>query len=559
MDPRKIFEAVSSRILDRIARKFPVSCASDEFYYFPHIISKNGATEIWDDFSPQSVRELLQEISATLSELHEINYLCHDNHIRTHKDFDIKNNVSQGKNVKNDEKAWNDRAIRAEKNMLMLFLNNLRDQLADLALWKKQPSLYLTLMNAGLSQPLNHKDKDLFQKRIKNLPDFLEQVIQNIEEVPDPWKEISLSMIDNCRDFLKSVSVDKSSGRLSFTALDNLEKKIKQLPSLSRLNIPDDLLKKIYQNHLTTGLEISQISKMIQDEIEEMYQVMLSESEKILEHPVKENIKPAELVNMVYNSILNYSATDKDPVKLFRSEVEEIKSYLLHEGIILESPEYLHPVCVAEMPYYFRAIRSASSYSIYPEYPPVGGTFYVLNTANNQMSSEHCAEYRMLTAHETYPGHHLLDSFRLSLKNLVRRSIEFPLFYEGWACFSEMMLSYSGYFSQPADRFILAKRRYWRAVRGQADIDIQTGKLDFESAAHVLQETGIPYDRAISSAKIYTLNPGYQICYTIGIRRFLDLYKRYGKNNLKNFFKVVLSEGEILFSDLEELMKNTEF
>ena len=413
-------------------------------------------------------------------------------------------------------------------------------------------------MNAGLAQTLNQSKSKWFQTRIRELPEFLEQAVKNIEEVPDPWKEISLSMILNCREFLDSLSLDESNTKLSFEALKILEKKIKQFPSETKPDIPADLLKKIYRNHLATGLEISQISKILEDEIEEMSQIMFSEGEKILNRSLNKTFKPRVIIDLVYDTISFHSGMKKDSVKMFRDELDQIRSHLLDTGIIEDNPEFPCPVRIEEMPSYFRAIRSASSYSIYPNHPPEGGTFYILSTSGYEVPSENLAEYRMLTAHETYPGHHLLDSSRLSLKNMVRRTLEFPLFYEGWACFAEMLLSFSGYFSNPADRFILAKRRYWRAVRGQVDIGLQTEKLDFESAANILQKAGIPYQRAIASAKIYTLNPGYQVCYAIGIRRFLDLYNRYGKEDLKNFVMTVLSNGEILFPDLEKVLLDTD-
>jgi hypothetical protein len=532
MNTRKIFEKISTLILESLARTFPVACASDEFYFFPHIASHEGTTFPWDDFSAGSIRGMIHEISNSLSELDKLKILNDDTDIQAEKE------------------------IRTERNMLILFLGNLKDQLDDLALWKTQPSFYLTLMNAGLAQTLNQKNNTLFQLRIRELPSFLEQAVQNIEKIPDPWKEISLTMILNCREFLNSFTLDDRYAKLSFEALKSLEKKIKQLPSETRLDIPADLLKKIYRNHLATGLEISQISKILEKEIEEMSQIMFSEGEKIFSRTLNKSVKPRVLIDQVYDTISSYSGMKKDSVKMFRDELDLIRNHLIDTGIIEDNPRYLNPVRIEEMPSYFNAIRSASSYSIYPKHPPVGGTFYVLNASGYGIPSENYTEYRMLTAHETYPGHHLLDSSRLSLDNMVRRSLEFPLFYEGWACFAEMLLSFSGYFSKPLDRFILAKRRYWRAVRGQADIGLQTGKLDFESAANVLQEAGIPYQRAITSAKIYTLNPGYQVCYTVGIRLFLDLYNRYEKMNLIRFIKTVLSDGEVLFSDLEKLLKD---
>jgi uncharacterized protein (DUF885 family) len=162
----------------------------------------------------------------------------------------------------------------------------------------------------------------------------------------------------------------------------------------------------------------------------------------------------------------------------------------------------------------------------------------------------------MLSAHETYPGHHLLDSSRGRLVRSIRRYIEQPLFYEGWACFAEEMMKITKYFSSPADCLLLAKRRLWRAIRGKIDIGLQTGTMDIETAAGYLQKAGISKEQAISSARKYPLNPGYQVCYTLGLRQFLSLYEKYGQDNLQKFVRTILDQGEIRFTDLETVFKN---
>lgn len=521
---RKTFEQISYRILDSLAKTFPVACASDEFYFFPHIAGDETMTDPWDDFSAESVRKIIHEISDSVYELNQIT-------------------------VMND-----DEEIRIDKNMLVLFLNNLRDQLDELELWKKQPSFYLTLMNAGLAQALNNSNSRCLQERLNEIPAFLDQASHNIQEVPYPWQEISLSMVDDCKHFLGLLSADNRTTKLSLKAIKNLETKIKGLDPETELNIQAGLLDRIYSNHLATGLKIPEISKILEAETSEMLQVMVAEAERILKNPVMHSVKPEVLIKNVYNVLGLKSGLREDPVTVFRNELSQIRTHLTDKGLLADDPKIIIPVNVEEMPRYFRSIRSASSYSIYPRYPPVNGTFYVLTASGYGVPSENLDEYRMLAAHETFPGHHLLDSSRLSLNNIVRRSLEFPLFYEGWACFAEMLLSFTGYFTDPADRFILAKRRYWRAVRGQVDIGLQTKKLDLESAAHILQEAGIPYQRAMASVKIYTLNSGYQTCYTVGIRRFLDLFTQYGETDLRNFIQTVLSNGEILFSDLEQIL-----
>ncbi len=164
-------------------------------------------------------------------------------------------------------------------------------------------------------------------------------------------------------------------------------------------------------------------------------------------------------------------------------------------------------------------------------------------------------EYRMTCAHETYPGHHLLDASRLSLAQPLRRAIEQPIFHEGWACFAEELMRLTGYFSRPGDQLLLARRRLSHAIRGKVDIGLQTGTMNIPTAANYLKEMGISRERAMSSARKYPLNPGYQLCYTLGLHRFLDLFHRYGGDNLPNFARTVLAQGEIHFTYLEKILQ----
>ena len=76
-----------------------------------------------------------------------------------------------------------------------------------------------------------------------------------------------------------------------------------------------------------------------------------------------------------------------------------------------------------------------------------------------------------------------------------------------------------------------------------------------EKAAVQLAQTGMPVEQAQSSAWKYLLNPGYQLCYTLGLRHFLTLYDRYGSNDLTRFSQTVLNHGEVCFEDLEEILQ----
>jgi hypothetical protein len=269
----KTLEYISARVFSMLAKTFPVVCASDEFCFFPHIADPDQTSDPWDDFSPGKIAEITREISESLLYIDQLSV----------PDYD--------------------KAGMADRNMLALFLNNLRDQLDRLALWKKQPSFYLTLMNAGLAQAVNCGDKKLLSRRLKSIPDFLDQASQNLEEVPGYWKEISLSMTDDCKCFIDLLATDKRVIESSFKAIEKLEHKIESVPGGTDLNISTELLDKIYSNHLATGLKIPEISGIIKAEIYEMCQVMLAEARQILNKPVRSTLEPEILIKTVYDRI----------------------------------------------------------------------------------------------------------------------------------------------------------------------------------------------------------------------------------------------------------------
>jgi uncharacterized protein (DUF885 family) len=225
------------------------------------------------------------------------------------------------------------------------------------------------------------------------------------------------------------------------------------------------------------------------------------------------------------------------------------------------SPELISscPVNVLPIPSFMSAIRVGASYSIPPGHPPAGGRFYISSKhSSKQARQASLREYRMTCAHETYPGHHLLDSSRWNLRRPLRRNIEYPLFYEGWACFAEELMQLTGYFTNSIDRLLLARRKLTHAIRGKVDIGLQTGAMDFAAAARHLEEAGIGKSRAMLLVRKYALNPGYQLCYTIGLQRFLGLWRQYGVTQPAEFVQTILNQGEILFTDLEMKLRVTD-
>ncbi|MBN2288717.1 MAG: DUF885 family protein, partial [Candidatus Glassbacteria bacterium] len=124
-----------------------------------------------------------------------------------------------------------------------------------------------------------------------------------------------------------------------------------------------------------------------------------------------------------------------EPVEIYRAELERLARWLasrLEAGDIDtgEVPE------VRVMPAYLKGLRASASYAA-----PVGrerrGIFFVGFTGERGSSAARLAlhsDYRYITVHETFPGHHHLDTVRRKLKPAIRAQSENALFYEGWSC-----------------------------------------------------------------------------------------------------------------------------
>jgi uncharacterized protein (DUF885 family) len=103
---------------------------------------------------------------------------------------------------------------------------------------------------------------------------------------------------------------------------------------------------------------------------------------------------------------------------------------------------------------------------------------------------------------------------------------------------------------------LMAKRRFWRAIRGKVDFDIHMRRKSIDEAAAFLSEQGMPRRRADAMVRRYSLKPGYQLSYTMGRRRFRRLYDAFshrGKDPV-TFARRVLAQGEIGFRHLEQLL-----
>jgi uncharacterized protein (DUF885 family) len=217
---------------------------------------------------------------------------------------------------------------------------------------------------------------------------------------------------------------------------------------------------------------------------------------------------------------------------------------------------------LCETPTYLRSVRSSASFSAALTADPLERDVFYITTQLAEQRGEEAAdlvkrrlnrEYKFLAAHETFPGHHLLDTVRRKLANPIRRQIESPLFYEGWAYYGESLLAEFGYVANPMDHLVDCKRRLWRAARCQIDVGLTAGMLTRDEAVELVTAAGFSPIEANYQIDHFRLNPGYQLCYSLGRYEILQLRKTYGSRmDVDEFHKRLLEGGQLPFHLIEK-------
>ncbi|MBC2715491.1 MAG: DUF885 domain-containing protein [Desulfobacteraceae bacterium] len=505
--------AVADSLFETLALRFPVCMASDEFHYYPQATIMDKDWSRWDDFSPESIAD----ISVKLSEYK----LKLDQFVSSELTFDEQVDIS----------------------LLNRMINTIIEQLNEVQPHKTHPSFYLTIIGTGLVEAVEAGTQAL-NDRLKGLLGFIQHARQNLEKVHDIFKNQGCEMIDHLSAWIRTLPVPRTVTAPVIHSLERFNSHLMNLTPSDEFLVSKDLYEQIASRHMGCFMPLCEIERQIDNEISETTSVVeIYASEIFPEISWQKNIAD-----------LNFTLPHRRSVKqVYQACVSELANHCIQKGIV--APEVVKNclVHVETVPVYMHPVRSNAAYSMPPGHPPQGGTFFIIESENNTTVA---SDYKLLTAHETYPGHHLLDTSRWCLKKIIRRHIEFPVFYEGWACISEELLFDTGFFHNSFDRMLSAKRRLWRAVRGKMDLEIHTRKKSLKEAAVFLSDYGMAYTKASELVRKYILKPGYQLSYAIGRYYFANIYESFVRHggSPENFVCRVLSHGEVGFDHLSQFL-----
>ncbi len=509
-------EVLAERAYSSIASAFPVCACSDEFYFFPQIVQTDQPWNAWDDFSAQkvaAVADVLRGYERDLSKL-----AVEDMPDADQIDFDL----------------------------LLQVLRTLCEQLTEVGPHQSQPTFHLTVIAAGLAEALASPSPQAWSARVAGVPAFLQRAAECLSEVPELFHTLGVGMLHDVQRWIERLQVDGFDTGEMPGALRGFRDAMKRVDVVASPLLPGEVLDRLIAEHLGCGMSIDSLEPLLRDELAMMEEVLAQEAAQLA--PGKSWIEAGQIIPFA-------EAAGDDLLALYRRELEVAEAHCRRQGLVPGGAPAAGPLVIAKVPDYLAAIRAADAYAAIPGYPPRGGTFFVMEDGRPCHHRQgRSLEYRMTAAHEAWPGHHLLDSCRWNLDRPLRRPVESPLFYEGWACLAEELMARTGYFDGPWDRFLLAKRRAERAARGLIDLGLQSGRMTIVQAYELLLRVGYSSTTADAVVPKYLLRPGYQVCYTLGLKQGLDLLDRFGGHDIGLFVRTLLSQGEIGFSRLAKIL-----
>jgi len=523
-------QKLAATYFDYLAERFPVMCASDEFDFLPRAENASKHYDKLDKFEAVAIEE-------TIDKLKEFQ-----------KDFTLAD----------DDAGDFDNLI--DLNLLRANAAGILIELDTKRSWQYNPLLYLKIAFIGLDHALikpamdSKEVRERALARLSAVPEILKQGMDNIRAVPETYYQASLLMAADCKEYLLEIGRDLSKIFLKhpegmFTkslesAVASLEVLVQFLKSKS--NEPD---RRFAVSTLEASLKNHFLSKRTPDEIfaiarEEWYEI-LGQLEKL-----QSQIAPHKTWAELYRAYSPSQGKEAEIIALYGEEIDSLRTFFGRNGF---DEKFLSaPIEIDCTPTYLKSVRGSASFAAAFSRDPQEKSYFYISShfprhsskeTDNHLQKRLNREYKMLTAHETIPGHHFLDSIRRSLKNPIRRQIESPLFYEGWASYAESMLIEYGYLDHALELLVSLKRNLWRSARCQIDVGLTLGELTAKDAVNLLKICGFASQEASRQLDRFRLNPGYQLCYCYGSHEFKELKKKYGHCLEGNDFHSFLLEG----------------
>ena len=251
-------------------------------------------------------------------------------------------------------------------------------------------------------------------------------------------------------------------------------------------------------------------------------------------------------------------------LKAYESREAEMIQFLKDRRLVT-LPDFLGKFEIRQLPEAFKPTspggfmnppgvydKDSTGFYFIPTYSPDSKNFYIRAAIEDP---------RPILGHEGIPGHFLQLSIANHLTDEIRRQHDNNVFIEGWALYGEEMLMREGLYplDSASQGQVLRLARY-RSARIGVDVNLHTGKWNFEQAVKYFMEAGgLDHEAAEGEAAGAASSPTQKISYIVGKWQILDLLGRYrdeqGKNfRLGQFHDALIKNGSLPLSVIKWIM-----
>jgi hypothetical protein len=409
---------IASEYFSLLARAFPVMCASDEFHFLPRVQEAAGFLEHMEDLSQEAIATVVDSVRGLQAQLQEQPRV---------EDFEEE----------------------IDRQLLLHNMAGLRIELEEVKSWRHNPLLYLKVGCIGVDHALNKPFQDAEERfgrtaeRLSGFKRLIDQGSKSLSSIPGPYYRVALAVVQHAQKYLDEIllELDGHNRREQLAlpcaeaqeALSAFGANLRELGSTPAAKVQSVSVEELVQRHFGCTRSLEEIYRIAEEE----WRTSLEEIERL-----RWRINPNQGWQQVYESYLPSNEGEFDLFRLYGNEIARLHKLCVNLEL-MSGPEDQELV-LAETATYLRPVRSGASYSA-----PLTvdsrelACFYVTigdpssNSPIDILRRQRLhREFRFLSAHETYPGHHLLDTIRRNLDNQVRRQVESPLFYEGWAYYA---------------------------------------------------------------------------------------------------------------------------
>ena len=424
------------------------------------------------------------------------------------------------------------------------------------------PMSALFLMTAREYAPAPERARNALA-RIEKLPAQLEQARQNLKRPPRVWTQIGIEAAAGARGFfadeqvallaalpsdsvrvkaaIKSAQAAYASYKqfLESTVLPRSDGDFAAGPELFDFLLKQDYFLKLGASELEaegrrvleqTGAQMTEVAARIDPKAKGWPEVVAKVK---AHHPTADGLLPS-----------------------YRSELARARKFLVEKDVVTLPPG--DDCEVIETPQFQRSTITAA-YDQPPPFDAVTKGFFFVTPVDKtlgkkeqeQMLRENDHGDEVDTAvHEAYPGHHLQLSTARRHPSVVRKATGPSIFSEGWALYSEELMSELGMYTDE-ERLMQLEWTLVRAARIVIDVGLHTKGMKFDEAVSMLTDkVHLEHQLAVSEVKRYTESPTQPSSYLIGRQMILALRERAKKEwgpgfTLKRFHDELLSHGTI--------------